>query len=427
MNPLTDDPVDADLRAALRRIEGASPLSIDVDGVIARGRSRRRAAVAERVLTVGLVLAVVIGAAAFALRSSASRDVVLGPLPTAGSQPARIDPRELIVDLGGEYADPRAPRTGSVVLLLSNQTGQRVTITGWSLVDAPATSRAALATPIAQGAYESLSVTQQRELLAAPVRSTVTLDPSNEVNLVVQLPASCTAADRALHPSIVLDVRAQDGRRWTQTIGRDQFAGVMPGGDALDWVDWIVLKACGDTLPYPTPSPRPSTPEPNPFATSTRPEVTVQGAGSNHDKSKSRTGTTALELYNGSGRTVTITDWRLDDPSGSTTAALDAPLPLGQGMSVGPPSVEDAVLGAPRRASATLVAGQGIKLVLEIHASCTASDKAIRPTVVLDLRWADGTTGQTVIHPLDGWDKPAPGVTGRGWVAVTIAQACATS
>jgi hypothetical protein len=251
VNPLTDDPLDTELRAALHGIEGRSPLSVDVDTVIARGRSRRRAVVAERVLAVVAVLAVVLGATVFAVRSSSDRDLVVGPVPPTGTPTGATNPLALIVDLNGEYAETATPRTGSTALLLSNQTGKPITITGWSLKDAPPSARANIAAPITSGEQESLTAAGRRALLSAPRLTTVEMAARQEVNLLVALTASCTAADATIRPSIVLDLRAADGTTSQQVIAPTDFA---QGPAGLSWVDWAILKACGK-LPYPVARP----------------------------------------------------------------------------------------------------------------------------------------------------------------------------
>ena len=87
---------------------------------------------------------------------------------------------------------------------------------------------------------------------------------------------------------------------------------------------------------------------------------------------------------------------------------------------------ESARLDAPSKRTATLGSGQAIMLILSIHTSCSAADTGIRPVVSLDLRYDDGTTGRTVIQPLDGY-QAGFGQPHKGWVAVTVAQACARS
>lgn len=423
MTPLTDDPLDAELHAALHRIEGRSPLAVDVDTVIARGRSRRRAVLAERILTVCVVLAVVVGATVFAVRSSSSPDVVVGPSPSPTANPLA-----LIVDLNGEYTESRSPRTGSTMLLLSNQTGQRVTITGWSLVDAPASARAGLAAPIANGDYESLSAAQRRALIAAPKRTTVELDNRHEVNLLVQLAPSCTAADAKIRPSVVLELRADDGTTTKQVIAPDEFAGVMPGGDSRDWVDWAIAKACGDKLPY-----APRKPAPPSQAASAMPSASVAppaepvldlgSAGSSRDPYRTGAGWTELSLRNSTGRRVTVAGWQLTDRTGSTRAAL---IPQ-DGQQLGIPSPEFVgYLAAHKIESVVVGAGADISFILQITPSCTAADKQIQPVLTLDLRYDDGTAGQTVIQPTDGYDV-GYSMPYDGWVAATIAQGCARS
>ena len=88
-----------------------------------------------------------------------------------------------------------------------------------------------------------------------------------------------------------------------------------------------------------------------------------------------------------------LTGWRLEDASGTTTAALDAPLRVGQVMSVGPTSVEDAVLAAPRRSTAVLDAGQGIADAIGDHLPC-------QPAVLKPFRYGEGLDDQDVSRNL---------------------------
>ena len=91
-------------------------------------------------------------------------------------------------------------------------------MTGWKLVDPSGATRIAFAAPLADGANESLGRAAQKALLTEPARTTAHLAQMQDINLVVELTPTCTAADKAIQPRVVIDVRLDDGTTTRQTI-----------------------------------------------------------------------------------------------------------------------------------------------------------------------------------------------------------------
>ena len=205
-----------DLRTLLReRSAGADP-SPDLAYRAQRAAQKRR----DRELVVGglALMAVLVGVALLVLpRHDAAAPVEPGRSASPSATARHASP-PLVVDLNQGYPDLIPPRTVTALLLLSNQSGQPVTITGWTLVDPSGSTRVALAPPLPNGANESLLPSAQRALLAAPPRRTAALADAQDINLLVELTPTCTAADKRIAPRIEFDIRYGDGSTTRQTI-----------------------------------------------------------------------------------------------------------------------------------------------------------------------------------------------------------------